>query len=385
MKIPIVDENDNLIEYMERSEADKNKSLIYRVSYLWITDTEGNIFLARRAFNKNHNPGKWGPAVAGTVEEGETYESNIIKETEEEIGIKIKDVNLKLGSKKRQKTDHNYFSQVFFLELPVGFNDFKIAKDEVAEVKWFSKEELKKELEENPDEFLKGIHDKMKEISKHIIIFSHGFGVRKDGRGLLTDIADEFSGAQSILFDYNQISEIENTITVRLLSEQVKILNEVIEKARTENPEATIDIIGHSQGCLVVALAKPSEIHRIVFIAPSLNKDIEHIVDIFKERPGTEINLSGMSKLARNDGTITAVPAGFWTEIKQFDPIPLYNELSNKTDLVIINAKQDEILDNKNIQRLDKKIKIIEINGNHNFSGEDRKILIDKIKTFLNK
>ncbi len=29
----------------------------------------------------------WGSAVAGTVEKGEDYESNIYKETEEEIGL----------------------------------------------------------------------------------------------------------------------------------------------------------------------------------------------------------------------------------------------------------------------------------------------------------
>jgi len=157
MKIPIVDENDNVIEYRERDNRDFNA--IYRVSYLWITDANGNILLARRAFNKSHDPGKWGPAVAGTVEEGETYEQNIIKEAEEEIGLK--DIKPILGGKKRRRTKWNYFSQEFLLTLPVGFNDFKVAKDEVAEVKWFSEEELRRELRENPNNFLKGIHERM--------------------------------------------------------------------------------------------------------------------------------------------------------------------------------------------------------------------------------
>ena len=159
MKIPIVDEYDNIVEYRERT--DRNPELIYRVSSLWITDTEGNILLARRAFNKTHDPGKWGPAVAGTVEEGETYELNIIKESEEEIGLK--NVKPILGDKKRKKTKWNYFVQEFLLTLPYGFNDFTLAKDEVAEIKWFLKEELKKELKDNPDNFLIGIHERMKE------------------------------------------------------------------------------------------------------------------------------------------------------------------------------------------------------------------------------
>jgi isopentenyl-diphosphate delta-isomerase len=157
MKIPIVNEDDNVIEYRERDNEDTN--VIYRVSSLWVTDTDGKILLARRAFDKSHSPGKWGPAVAGTVEEGETYEKNVIKEAEEEIGLKnIKPV---AGDKRRRKTKYNYFAQEFLLTLPVGFSDFKLAEDEVAEVKWFSEEELRKELKENPEDFLKGIHERM--------------------------------------------------------------------------------------------------------------------------------------------------------------------------------------------------------------------------------
>lgn len=159
MKIPIVDEEDNLIEYRERDDRDANS--IYRVSSLWITDTEGKILLARRAFSKTRDPGKWGPAVAGTVEEGETYEQNIIKEAEEEIGLR--GIQPMMGDKKRRMTKSNYFVQEFSVTLPAGFNDFKVAADEVAEVKWFKEDELKKELSENPNDFLKGIHERMSE------------------------------------------------------------------------------------------------------------------------------------------------------------------------------------------------------------------------------
>lgn len=221
------------------------------------------------------------------------------------------------------------------------------------------------------------------ESKKHIIIFSHGFGTRKDDRGLLTDIADGFYGTQSILFDYNGVDEKENTLTVRLLYEQAKMLNDVIEKARIDNPDATIDIIAHSQGCLVVSLAKPTVIGKTIFVAPPFDTDIERTINMFRERSGTEINLSGISKLARKDGTVTLVPAEFWVERKQCDPIPLYNELSYKTDLIIINAKQDEIINNTNTEGLDNKIEVIDIDGNHQFSGEARSVLVNKIKTYL--
>lgn len=221
------------------------------------------------------------------------------------------------------------------------------------------------------------------EKQKHIIIFSHGFGTRKDDRGLLSDIESGFSEAESLLFDYNGVDEEGKTLTVRLLSEQAKMLNDVINQARAENPEAMIDIIAHSQGCLVVGLAKPQGIRKIIFIAPSLDDDVERLMNMFKDRPGTVINLEGISKLARKDGTVTIVPQGYWQERKNSDPISLYNKLCEQTDLIIINALQEEILDNTKTEGLDKKIKIVELDGNHQFSGNARKVLINEIKKLL--
>jgi len=86
VKIIIVDENDNPIGLKERGTLDYDKD-IYRVSALWITNSKGQILIARRALTKKQNPGKWGPGVAGTIDEGETYDSNIIKEAKEELGL----------------------------------------------------------------------------------------------------------------------------------------------------------------------------------------------------------------------------------------------------------------------------------------------------------
>lgn len=36
---------------------------------------------------------------------------------------------------------------------------------------------------------------------KNFIIFSHGFGVKKDDRGLFSDIASALTGAESVLFE----------------------------------------------------------------------------------------------------------------------------------------------------------------------------------------
>jgi isopentenyl-diphosphate Delta-isomerase len=160
MKIPIVDENDEIVTHKERENLDYKKD-IYRVASLWINNSKGEILLARRAFTKKHSPGKWGPAVAGTVEEGETYESNIIKEAEEEIGLK--NIAPQKGKKERISTKYNYFAQRFHLNLDKPIEEFKPSEREVAEMKWFSKEELKILLDNSPEEIIDAIRDFIKE------------------------------------------------------------------------------------------------------------------------------------------------------------------------------------------------------------------------------
>ena len=149
MRIPIVNEQDEIIGYKDRK--DRNLKDITRVSALWVTDKDGNILLAQRALTKKHDPGLWGPAVAGTVEEGETYESNIMKEAYEEIGLK--NVPIVLGKKIRRQTNHAYFVQWFTALVDKAY-PFVKQEEEVEEIKWFSTNELKKLLKEKPEIFL---------------------------------------------------------------------------------------------------------------------------------------------------------------------------------------------------------------------------------------
>jgi isopentenyldiphosphate isomerase len=153
MKIPIVNEQDEVIGYKERDKKDLND--IVRASGLWVTSPDGYTLLAQRSFKKKFGPGMWGPAVAGTVEEGETYESNIIKEAEEEIGlVGFKPVlDRKIRVEAHDGGYGNFFGQWFTVVVDRSY-EFKKQDDEVEEIRWFSKDELTKFIKENPKELL---------------------------------------------------------------------------------------------------------------------------------------------------------------------------------------------------------------------------------------
>ena len=165
MRLVIVNEQDEVIGYKDREDRDPKE--ITRVSALWLTDPDGNILLAQRAFAKKDSPGKWGPAVAGSVEEGETYESNIVKEAEEEIGlfglIPI------LGPKLRKSTSHEYFGQWFTAVIRHDY-EFVRQESEVETFQWFSEDALELHLHETPEMFLKGFEEYFSIFSKR----SHG-------------------------------------------------------------------------------------------------------------------------------------------------------------------------------------------------------------------
>lgn len=149
----IVDANDKIIGYKDRDNVAEDD--IYRVTGLWVENSRGEILLAQRSFLKKNSPGKWGPAVSGTVEKGETCDGNIIKEAEEEIGLK--NCEFKKGEKMRATGNHNYFAQWYFTKLDKNAEDFKIDKKEVKQVRWFAKEELKKMIQENPEKVVNGL------------------------------------------------------------------------------------------------------------------------------------------------------------------------------------------------------------------------------------
>ena len=160
--VVIVDKNDKIIGYKDRNHLAKND--INRVSGLWITNSRGEILLAKRHRNKLHSPGKWQPGVAGTVNQGETYRKNIIKEAEEELGLKI--IKPIISPKTKMNVYHHHFTQWYMLKIDKAIDEFTIQKDETEKIKWFSSKELKKELKEHPEKFTPNLVGRLKIFSK---------------------------------------------------------------------------------------------------------------------------------------------------------------------------------------------------------------------------
>lgn len=151
MKIQIVNEKDELIGLKERSEVDYQTD-IYRVSALWVTNSIGQVLLAQRASNKDKDAGLWGHAVAGTIDAGETYDKNIYKEAEEEIGLT--GVEFTKGKKMRITFPRNFFCQWYFVNLDRDIDSFTMQDGEVDDLAWVDLITMKQELKDTPTKYV---------------------------------------------------------------------------------------------------------------------------------------------------------------------------------------------------------------------------------------
>jgi len=217
----------------------------------------------------------------------------------------------------------------------------------------------------------------MNQPRPHVIIYSHGFGVRKDDRGLFTDIAKAVPDAEHILFHYNPINDKTNTITAQPLNEQALKLRKVINTARADYPGAVIDVVCHSQGCVPPAILKPRDIRKIIMLTPPDDASEPVLVKQLETLTGIDIDVNNRTRLPRGDGSTTVVRPEYWQSLAGVIPVKLYNRLAKFTQLRIINARNDEVLGPQKFDRIDPGISFVTLDGNHDFDApEARKRLL---------
>ncbi|MBI2798082.1 hypothetical protein HYX70_02140 [Candidatus Saccharibacteria bacterium] len=216
---------------------------------------------------------------------------------------------------------------------------------------------------------------------KHIILYSHGFGVRKDDRGQFTDIASALPDCEHVMFEYNDFDEDSNTMTTTPIDVQAEMLKGKFNELANNNPDANIDLIYHSQGCVAAALSGiPAR--KTVFITPpqvvSSNRAKK-----WKDRQGATVESDGSIIAPRRDGTKTKITPEFISSVRGLGLEKLYNDLSNKTTLYVFIANNDDVLGKTEFDNL--KADIRHLPGDHNFSGDDRAAMVKAVKEIISE
>ncbi|RZN84096.1 MAG: NUDIX domain-containing protein [Winogradskyella sp.] len=124
-----------------KSVAHKN-GWYHNTIHLWLYTEKNEILLQQRSHKKVIYPLLWDVSVAGHIDAGETFTEATIRETEEEIGLKLKENDLtKIGTHLHKSIYDNgkikdfEFHQIYIAKLNIELEDLTPQKDEVEALK----------------------------------------------------------------------------------------------------------------------------------------------------------------------------------------------------------------------------------------------------------
>ena len=151
MRIPIVNEQDEIIAYKTREEITRED--IRRIVGLNIFNENDEILIEKRQSTKAIDPNVWGPAVAGTVDESYDYDDTMVKEMGEEIGLyTVKPIFVK--KMYYETANSRRFTCVYYATINSNAFTPKIQESEVAEIKWINLNNLENWYKDRPQDFI---------------------------------------------------------------------------------------------------------------------------------------------------------------------------------------------------------------------------------------
>lgn len=142
-----------------REECHK-EGLWHRAVYAFVIDDNKNILLQRRSSNKKLWPNMWDVTVGGHVDSGEFGRQALIREAKEELGIDINDNDIKYlisSTSINEQGDiiNKHYNECYLITKSINISDITIQENEVSEVRYFSKDEVLKRINNNYEELTK--------------------------------------------------------------------------------------------------------------------------------------------------------------------------------------------------------------------------------------
>ncbi len=163
-KHELVDKNGNKIGKVLTHIEARNLNNVpndYYISVVGVVIINGNneLLLQKRSRFKRNNPNKWG-ICGGKVDFGETPLDAGIRETLEEIGIRLNKEEMKFLS---TDTNGKLHFTVYYVRKNIDINECKLQEEEVDEIKYFKIEELQN-LDTEGFEWLENLNKVMEEL-----------------------------------------------------------------------------------------------------------------------------------------------------------------------------------------------------------------------------
>ena len=128
---------ENLHKQWERRSTIEPPLGEYKLNvHVWFLNSKNELLIQKRGDNLKRHPGKWN-FTGGAVDSDESSLEGAKRETKEELGIDIENLEYMLSFKR----EHD-FVDVWIAKVDIDVKDLTVSEREVSEVKWVSLEQL---------------------------------------------------------------------------------------------------------------------------------------------------------------------------------------------------------------------------------------------------
>jgi len=149
--LDVVDDHDKVVGRETRKYVHDNY-LIHRGVHVFVVDKKGRILIQKRSKFKKDRAGYLDASVGGQVLASESYKEAAVRETKEELGLKIRDMD-NLGKYKSFSERQREIRTLFSI---CSNGPFSINKKEIEWVKFYSIAEIKKMIKNKDYNFTDG-------------------------------------------------------------------------------------------------------------------------------------------------------------------------------------------------------------------------------------
>ena len=151
-KVVLVDKSGNQIGLMPKLEAHQ-KGILHRAFSIFLFNSKNQILLQKRSLIKYHSAGLWTNTCCSHPRDGEDIIDAGKRRLYEEMGIKT-ELKKEFEFTYKKVLGKEFTEHEFDHVLIGNFNGNPILnKDEVEDWKWMSLEEIKKDINENQEDY----------------------------------------------------------------------------------------------------------------------------------------------------------------------------------------------------------------------------------------
>lgn len=133
-----------------------------RSTNVFVLNNEGKILCHQRSMLKERAPGAWSTHVGGHVGVGETYDTNAVKELEEEAGVSV-DPSHVIAWRTTKIPSARLWVREYVTVIDKPANHFTPQEGEVDQFAWKTLHEILASFKEEPKGWFAGTHDLLTE------------------------------------------------------------------------------------------------------------------------------------------------------------------------------------------------------------------------------